>query len=436
MAQAGVFLEHDQFNCSICLDVLKDPVTIPCGHSYCKGCISGYWDQDEYISLYGCPQCRQTFSPRPLLGRNTMLADVVEKLKKTGLQTVPSDDSLAEAGDVECDVCTGRKNKAVRSCLVCLASYCESHVQPHYESQAFKRHKLVAPFGTIQEKLCSRHDKLLEVFCRTDQRCICSLCLTDEHKGHDAVLAAGEITEKKSEVGELQRKSQQVIQERERELEQLKQSMTSLTLSSQSALVQSERIFSELTASMAKRQGEVTELIRAQERAAMGQAEGCVRQLEQELAHLRKRDTELLRLLQTDDHVNFLQSCQSLGAQPEREYVPNIRADPNFACVIAAVTEFQALLEDVCQGGFFNISEKVNGVAVLEDPKPRAEPEQAPAHPSPSEPAPQAAFGLSAPAPTTFGVPVPTFGGFAFSTFGSRPSGSSRLRVQQRRRRR
>lgn len=197
MAQAGVYLEHDQFNCSICLDVLKDPVTIPCGHSYCKGCIAGYWDQDEFISLYGCPQCRQTFSPRPVLGKNTMLADVVDKLNKTGLQSVPSDDSLAEPGDVECDVCTGRKNKAVRSCLVCLASYCESHVQPHYESPAFKRHKLVAPFGTIQEKLCSRHDKLLEVFCRTDQQCICSLCLTDEHKGHDAVLASGEITEKK-----------------------------------------------------------------------------------------------------------------------------------------------------------------------------------------------------------------------------------------------
>lgn len=197
MAQAGVFLEQDQFNCSICLDVLKDPVTIPCGHSYCKACISGYWDQDEFISLYGCPQCRQTFTPRPVLGRNTMLADVVEKLKKTGLHTALAEDSLAEPGDVECDVCTGRKNKAVKSCLVCLASYCESHVQPHYDSQAFKRHKLVAPFGTIQEKLCSRHDKLMEVFCRTDQRCICSLCLTDEHKGHDAVLAAGEITEKK-----------------------------------------------------------------------------------------------------------------------------------------------------------------------------------------------------------------------------------------------
>lgn len=197
MAQAGVFLEHDQFNCPICLDVMKDPVTVPCGHSYCKGCIKGYWDQDDYLGIYGCPQCRQTFAPRPLLGRNTMLADVVEKLKKTGLHAAPSDPTHAEPGDVECDVCSGKKNKAFKSCLVCLASFCESHVQAHFESPAFQKHRLVSPSRNIREQLCRRHEKLLEVFCRTDQQCICHLCLTDEHKGHDTVLAAKEVNEKK-----------------------------------------------------------------------------------------------------------------------------------------------------------------------------------------------------------------------------------------------
>ena len=202
MAQAGLLLDKDQFNCPICLDVLKDPVTIPCGHSYCSCCIKGYWDQDDYMGVYGCPQCRQMFNPRPLLGRNTMLADVVEKFLMTGLQSDPPTQSYAGPEDVECDVCTGsgRKNKAVKSCLVCLASYCETHLQPHYDSPAFKKHKLVVASKKLQDTICPRHDKLLEVYCRTDQKCICYLCLTDEHKGHDTVLAESEMNEKQASV--------------------------------------------------------------------------------------------------------------------------------------------------------------------------------------------------------------------------------------------
>lgn len=198
MAQAGVVLDKDHFNCSICLDVLKNPVTIPCGHSYCSDCIESYWDQDDYLGVFACPQCRQNFTPRPPLARNTMLADVVEKFRKTELDeaTTTSCKNFTEAVDVECDVCTVRRNNAVRSCLVCLASYCELHVQPHYESAAFKKHKLVPASKILQETICCRHNKLLEVYCRTDGLCICYLCLTDEHKGHDTVLADVEIQEK------------------------------------------------------------------------------------------------------------------------------------------------------------------------------------------------------------------------------------------------
>lgn len=198
MAHAGVVLDKDQFNCSVCLEILKDPVTIPCGHSYCCNCIKNYWDQDDFLGVFACPQCRKHFSPRPLLARNTMLADVVEKFRTTGLQefTTPSDSSAAQADDVQCDVCTGVKNKAVKSCLVCLASYCELHIQPHYESAAFKTHKLASATKRLQENICGQHNKLLEVFCRTDRQCICYLCLTDEHKGHDTVLAEVEIQDK------------------------------------------------------------------------------------------------------------------------------------------------------------------------------------------------------------------------------------------------
>ena len=84
MAQQGVQLDQENFSCSICLDLLKDPVTVPCGHSYCRSCIEGHWDQDDQRGRSSCPQCRQMFIPRPALKKNTMLAEVVESLKKTG----------------------------------------------------------------------------------------------------------------------------------------------------------------------------------------------------------------------------------------------------------------------------------------------------------------------------------------------------------------
>lgn len=174
----------DYFNCSLCLNLLRDPVAIPCGHSFCMDCISGYWNEADYTGIYICPQCKITFTQRPVLRPNATLSMVAEKIKKSGLTlnlNTSQGNVYAGPSDIPCDFCSGKKLKAVKSCLNCLASYCEKHLKPHYESATFKRHKLVDALGNLDRKICPQHQKSLELFCRTDQMCICAICTVSGH---------------------------------------------------------------------------------------------------------------------------------------------------------------------------------------------------------------------------------------------------------------
>ncbi|XP_058247548.1 E3 ubiquitin/ISG15 ligase TRIM25-like [Hemibagrus wyckioides] len=348
-------LSVDQFSCPVCLDLLKDPVAIPCGHSYCKVCINGCWDQEDQKGVYSCPQCRDTFTPRPVLRRNNMLAEVVEKLKKTGVQAASPAHCYTGPGDVECDFCTGRKHKAVKSCLMCLASYCVIHLKPHLERPALKLHTLTVASGNLQEKICSEHDEVLKIYCRTDQRCICSLCMLDKHKGHDAVSVAGGRAEKQSELKEQQMKFQQRIQEKQKKVQELKQTVNTIKLSAQTAVEDNEIIFTEMISSMEKKRSEVTELIRAQEKAELSRAERLLEQLEQEIADLQRRVTELEQLSHTHDHIHFLQALAS-GRQSPPLRRPNFDTSSitvpqhlSFDGVRNSLSDLKKRLEEFCE---------------------------------------------------------------------------------------
>ncbi|XP_072548792.1 E3 ubiquitin/ISG15 ligase TRIM25-like [Salminus brasiliensis] len=324
MAEASISVDQDQFTCPVCLDLLKDPVTTPCGHCFCVVCINGHWDHEDQRRVYSCPQCRETFIPRPVLRRNNMLVEVVEKLKKTNLQSASAAQCYAGPGDVECDFCTGRKLKASKSCLVCLASYCETHLQPHYQSPAFKKHKLVKASTQLQEKICSQHDKLMEIYCRTDQQFICYLCTMDKHMGHRTVAVVAERNEKQSQLKGIQKKVQQRIREKQKKLQEVKQAVKTLKRSAQAAVEESEEIFNELILLIEKKRSEVTELIRAQEKTEMSGDEELLEQLEQEITDLKRRHTELEQLSHTEDHIQFLQSFQSACVSSECEDSPSI----------------------------------------------------------------------------------------------------------------
>lgn len=161
MAQANISVTESQFRCPVCLDLLRNPVSTPCGHTYCMSCINNYWDQAE-PGKFSCPQCRETFSPRPVLRRNTVLAEVVDKLKLSDVVTAP-ELYLGGVGEVPCDFCPAESAlRAAKSCLVCLASFCELHVLPHRDVGTLRRHKLVAAVESPAERLCAQHRLGLE----------------------------------------------------------------------------------------------------------------------------------------------------------------------------------------------------------------------------------------------------------------------------------
>uniref|UniRef100_A0A3Q3F9B1 B30.2/SPRY domain-containing protein n=1 Tax=Labrus bergylta TaxID=56723 RepID=A0A3Q3F9B1_9LABR len=335
MAQKGVQLDQEAFSCSICLDLLKDP--------------------DEK-TIYSCPQCRQDFTPRP-------------KLKKTGLQAAPADHCYAGPEDVACDVCTGRKLKACKSCLQCLASYCEKHLQPHFEAAPLKKHKLVEPSKKLQENVCSRHNEEMKVFCRTDQQSICLLCLMDEHKGHDTVSAAAERSERQRELEVSRQNIQQRIQDREKDVKLLQQEVEAINGSADKTVGNSEKIFTELIRLMEKRRSDVKQQVRSQQQTEVSRVRELQEKLEQEITELKSKDAELEKLSHTEDHNQFLHDYPSLSPLSESTHSSSIKIRP---------LKVRDKLQDVLREKWTNISQTVTEVDVLlsepePEPKTRAE---------------------------------------------------------------
>ncbi|CAJ1077059.1 tripartite motif-containing protein 16-like [Xyrichtys novacula] len=381
MAQKGVHLDRESLSCSICLDLLKDPVAVSCGHSFCMSCIQSYWDTEDEKKIYSCPQCRETFRPRPVLKKNTMLAGLVEEVKKSGLQAAPDGSSEAGPEDVACDFCSGRKLKAVKSCLQCLVSYCQIHLQPHFEVAPLKKHKLVEPSKKLQENICSRHDEVMKMFCRTDQKSICSLCSVDQHKGHDTVSAAAERAKRQKDLEESRENIQQRIQDREEDVKLLQQEVEAINGSADKAVDHSQEIFIQLIRLMEKRRSDVEQQVRSQQEREVSRVKELQEKLEQEITELKRKDADLQKLSLTEDHNQFLHSYPSLSepGQPADSSRINIRPLRYFEEVTAAVSEVREKLQDLLTETWTNVSQAVTEVDVLlsEPPEP-AEPEPEP----------------------------------------------------------
>ncbi|KAK7154644.1 hypothetical protein R3I94_007844 [Phoxinus phoxinus] len=352
--------DRESLRCSICLDLFRNPAIIPCGHSFCTECITGVWDRDR-DHVCRCPQCKHTFNRRPALIEWLHVKELSEKLMKMRRRT-PADE------DVSCDSCTSRPSRATRSCLTCLASYCESHLEKHDELHGWRTHQLTDSATDLLRKTCSQHGKLIDVFCRTDQRCVCLLCAMHEHKSHETASASDERADRQRKLMDTRVKFLQNIQDREKDFKELTQAEESIRRSAQTAVTESERVFSEVVSCVQNTCCRVKELIADQQRAELSHIEGLQEKVQQKIAGMKRKVSELDQFMSTEDHIQFLQNypsdCEESTSE-EFEDLSSISEHPDafYHNVRKLVSKMQERLMDVTKTTEIEI--KIKSIKVL-----------------------------------------------------------------------
>ncbi|XP_047451412.1 E3 ubiquitin/ISG15 ligase TRIM25-like [Mugil cephalus] len=316
MSAVSCPLSEDQFLCSICLEVFTDPVSTPCGHNFCKKCITEHWKTNVQCQ---CPMCKRAYDTRPELFVNTFISEMVAQFKwsaKHKANTSSSEQQVAKPGEIPCDVCSGTKLKALKSCLVCLASYCESHLEPHQTMSGLKRHQLMDPVEDLEGRMCMKHDKLLELFCKTDQVCVCMLCTVLDHKTHEVVLLKVECEEKKTKLKITEEEIQKMIQKKQVKIQEIKHSVKLSKEDADREIAKGVKVFTALRESVDRSQTELMKTIENKQRTTEKQAEGFIRELEEEISELKKRSFEVEQLSHSDDHLHLIQNFSSMNAAP------------------------------------------------------------------------------------------------------------------------
>jgi len=195
------FLSEEQLLCSICLDVFDNPVSTPCGHSFCMTCIRHYWDTAK---LCQCPLCKQSFKRKPDLHINRTLREITEQFKH--MVANPGDSRGVGAGVEAEDESKKTEPGHLSGCLLeemkqRLSS--RSVQTPNTDANgtqlpviarqlSLRRYTLSGAADTMKVPLCPKHHRNLELFCLSDLECICIECGQTEHQSHDIACAEKE----------------------------------------------------------------------------------------------------------------------------------------------------------------------------------------------------------------------------------------------------
>ncbi|KAL6490946.1 hypothetical protein MHYP_G00012910 [Metynnis hypsauchen] len=194
--------------------------------------------------------------------------------------------------------------------------------------QKLKEHTLINPLKNLEVYICQKHRRPLELFCRDDQMFVCMVCTVIDHKKHNTVPVEEGIGEIKSQLEKTQSGVQQMIQDRLKKIKDIKHSVELRKKNTEKEEADIGNIFTALIRSIERSQAELLEMMEEKQKATERQAEDLIKELEQEITELKRRDTALEQLSHTEDHLHLLQIYPSLCTPPHTKNWTDISIDP------------------------------------------------------------------------------------------------------------
>ncbi|XP_072239765.1 E3 ubiquitin-protein ligase TRIM39-like [Leuresthes tenuis] len=373
MALPAAYLSEDQFTCSICLEVFRDPVSTPCGHSFCQPCICSYWDGGgggRGAKSYQCPLCKESFRKRPELHINRTLKEITEKFQQMANSSLPIDgrvrgiensNSHHHQPAVSAPMRPVEMPDSVFAEMITRFQQLTAPGKPHANLSyignsppqspnaplAFQAQNNVFPdppppyspphSSTLSSSsefcsylpLCPIHLRGLEFFCHSDNACVCSICVeTAGHRGHKVVPAKREWHIKKSQLGIAEVELKDLICERERKVEEIHDAIREMKAAADRERHEAVGAFSKLISSVEQCQAEVLEAVDGTLRAAQRRAQSLLLELKEEIAALQHRSTELSQLALSEDYVLFLKTFPPLATSPQVKDWSSVSVSP------------------------------------------------------------------------------------------------------------
>ncbi|XP_077314752.1 E3 ubiquitin-protein ligase TRIM39-like [Lithobates pipiens] len=284
----------NELNCSVCLSIFTDPVTLECGHNFCRVCINKVLETQGASGVYNCPECRTEFGKCPALQKNINLRNIAERYS-----------GKRQKEEIYCTYCIGSSVPSIQSCLMCEASLCETHLKVHSKSP---EHVLCEPISSFNKVKCSTHHQVFMYYCVEDAAHLCASCaLSGQHTGHQLELLSDFCKKQKEKLMEVYTELNLVKTDLEKKIQGLELPMKKLESKFETTQEKVSSIFKDIRQQLEKLKERILQDLKAQKKETLNHFVEQISELDAKKRELSEKMDHIKELCSMTNPITALQ---------------------------------------------------------------------------------------------------------------------------------